>query len=69
MMPQAWFEMTEIRRRKFASSAWIPLRAVQPICEEGIQTLHQGQTRIANCAASGAVIASLLGCLVNSTCE
>lgn len=35
MMSQAWFEMTEIRRRKFASSAWIPLRAVQPICEEG----------------------------------
>ena len=34
-MSQAWFEMTEIRRRKFASSAWIPLRAVQPICEEG----------------------------------
>ena len=35
MMPQAWFEMAEIRRRKFASSAWIPLRVVQPICEEG----------------------------------
>ena len=35
MMSQAWFEMVEIRRRKFASSAWIPLRAVQAICEEG----------------------------------
>ena len=35
MMPQVWFEMAEIRRRKFALSAWIPLRAVQPICEEG----------------------------------
>jgi len=35
MMLQAWFDMTEIRRRKFASSDWIPLRAVQPICEEG----------------------------------
>ena len=35
MMPQAWFEMAEIRRRKFAASAWIPLRAVQPICEQG----------------------------------
>jgi hypothetical protein len=23
MMPQAWFEMTEIHRRKFATSAWI----------------------------------------------
>ncbi len=22
-MPQAWFEMAEIRRRRFASSAWI----------------------------------------------
>jgi hypothetical protein len=27
--------MAEIRRRKFAVAAWIPLRAVQPICEEG----------------------------------
>ena len=35
MMAQAWFEMAEIRRQKFASSVWIPLRAVQPICEEG----------------------------------
>lgn len=35
MMPQAWFEMAEIRRRMFAESAWIPLRAVQPICEGG----------------------------------
>lgn len=35
MMPQAWFEMAEIRRRKFTSAAWIPLRAVQSICEEG----------------------------------
>jgi hypothetical protein len=35
MMSQAWFEMAEIRRRKFASSAWIPLRAIQPICNEG----------------------------------
>lgn len=35
MMAQAWFEMAEIRRQKVASSVWIPLRAVQPICEEG----------------------------------
>jgi hypothetical protein len=35
MMPQAWFEMAEIRHRKFAVAAWIPLRAVQRICEEG----------------------------------
>ena len=41
MMPQAWFEMAEIRRRKFASSAWIQLRAVQPICEEG-KRAHRG---------------------------
>lgn len=36
MMPQSWFEMTEIRRGKFALSAGIPLIAVQPFCEEGI---------------------------------
>ncbi len=132
MMPQAWFEMAEIRRRKFSSSAWIPLRAVQPICELGKRghlgfkdeffgagsfavsvapeearhaltllvgtyqlrladahlpgselaeamklagidssnpSLHQGQTLIANCAAAGAVVASLLERLANSTCK
>lgn len=35
MMPQVWFEMAEIHRRKFAAAAWMPLRTVQPICEEG----------------------------------
>jgi len=34
-MNQSWFEMAEVRRRKFASAVWIPLRAVRPICEEG----------------------------------
>lgn len=37
MMNQVWFEMAEIRRRKFASSVWIPLRSDQTICEEGRQ--------------------------------
>jgi hypothetical protein len=32
-------------------------------------SLHQGQTLIANCAAAGAVIASLLERLANSTCK
>jgi len=35
MMDQSWFEMADIRRRKFASTAWIPLRASNPICKEG----------------------------------
>lgn len=33
MMSQAWLEMAEVCRRKFALSAWLPLSAVQPICE------------------------------------
>lgn len=36
-MNQTWFEMIEIRRRQFASSVWIPLRAIHPIREEGKQ--------------------------------
>lgn len=54
MMSQVWFEMAEIRRRKFASSAWIPLRAVQPICEEG-ERGHPGFKEEFFCAGSLAV--------------
>jgi len=35
IMPQSWFEMNDIRRRKFKSSVWIPLRAIHTIREEG----------------------------------
>jgi hypothetical protein len=28
-MEQKWFEMTEIRKRRFDSAVWIPLRASQ----------------------------------------
>lgn len=35
MMSQSWFEMSEFRRRKFATAVWIPLRAVQVVSEEG----------------------------------
>src|SRR3989304_5049247 len=38
MMDQSWFEMADVRRRKFAKAVWIPLRAIQVICEEG----HRG---------------------------
>jgi hypothetical protein len=34
-MNQIWFEMPEIRRRTFAKSVWIPLRAVNTIEEVG----------------------------------
>src|SRR5688500_14449201 len=34
-MTQQWFEMPEIRRRKLASSVWIPLRASEVIIQEG----------------------------------
>lgn len=34
-MNQSWFEMPEIRRRTFAKSVWIPLRAVNTIEEIG----------------------------------
>lgn len=68
MMAQSWLEMVEIRRRKFASSTWITLRTVQPICKEGklagvdgvSAALHQGQTLIANCASVATTIAELL---------
>jgi hypothetical protein len=50
MMLQAWFEMAEIRHRKFAPSAWIPLRSVQP----------------ANCASAAMTIATLLERLTKS---
>src|SRR5215813_1554433 len=29
MMDQKWFEMLDVRRRKFDSAVWIPLRAAQ----------------------------------------
>lgn len=35
MMDQTWFEMTDFRRRKFATAVWIPLRAIHPMIEEG----------------------------------
>jgi hypothetical protein len=38
--PQKWFEMMELRRRKFADAVWIPLRAVVTLPEgEGIEEL------------------------------
>ncbi len=30
-----WFEMKEIRRRRFANAVWIPLHAEEPVVEEG----------------------------------
>lgn len=30
-MNQEWFEMADIRRRRFANAVWIPLRAVQKV--------------------------------------
>jgi hypothetical protein len=30
-MEQKWFEMTEIRKRRFDSAVWIPLRASEKI--------------------------------------
>ena len=35
MINQDWFEMPDIRRRTFAKSVWIPLRAQNSIREEG----------------------------------
>lgn len=35
MRVQAWFERAEISCRKFSSSAWILLRMVPVVCEEG----------------------------------
>jgi len=35
MMDQSWFEMADVRRRRFAKAVWIPLRAIHVICEEG----------------------------------
>lgn len=34
-MNQEWFELTEIRKRNFSKSVWIPLRASQEIVSEG----------------------------------
>jgi hypothetical protein len=34
-MNQEWFEMQEVRRRKFDSAVWIPLRAAQTLHVEG----------------------------------
>jgi hypothetical protein len=33
--PKEWFEMPQLRRRRFADAVWIPLRALQTISEEG----------------------------------
>ena len=33
--PQAWFEMTKIRKTSVAQKIWIPLRAASVICREG----------------------------------
>ena len=35
-MEQTWFEMRDVRRRKFQSAVWIPLRAVHQIQELGV---------------------------------
>jgi hypothetical protein len=65
MITQGWFVMAEIRRRKFATSAWILLREVQPICE----ARKRGQTLIANCDFAAMASSKLLERLLNSTCE
>lgn len=41
VMPQAWFEMKDVRRRQLNSAVWIPLRASQVLTETG-QIGHQG---------------------------
>ena len=35
MMDGSWFEMADVRRRKFATAVWIPLRAIQVVHEQG----------------------------------
>ena len=30
-----WFEMPEVRRRRFAAAVWIPLRQIEPLLKEG----------------------------------
>lgn len=40
-MEQSWFEMAEIRRRKFANAVWIPLRAIHSVQELGARG-HSG---------------------------
>jgi hypothetical protein len=32
---QSWFEMADLRRRKFAAAVWVPLRASEMLVEEG----------------------------------
>jgi hypothetical protein len=34
-LPQVWFEMPEVRRKKFQTAVWIPLRRVQQIEKRG----------------------------------
>ncbi len=34
-MNQDWFEMKDVRRRRLATSVWIPLRAVQTLEKHG----------------------------------
>ncbi len=35
MMEQSWFEMPDVRRRRFSTKTWIPLRASQQLIREG----------------------------------
>lgn len=42
-MDQKWFEMTDIRRRKFDAAVWIPLRCAQTVRSAG-RRAHSGHT-------------------------
>jgi hypothetical protein len=33
---QSWFEMADLRRRRFAAAVWVPLRASEKIVEQGL---------------------------------
>jgi hypothetical protein len=35
--PQVWFEMGELRRRKFATAVWVPLRSAETTREGGVR--------------------------------
>lgn len=35
MMPQSWFEMQDVRRRRLNTAAWVPLRAIQVFDRNG----------------------------------
>ncbi len=39
-MNQSWFEMNDIRTKKFAKTVWIPIRALQTLTESGKYAYH-----------------------------